>query len=142
MSHISSATEFFVNSADTKQMSIVNQALKKLSENPVVPPAKAIKGRKVRFAAQYDGYYARCRVGNRDNRDRENSDGAGNWFVDFIDFGNRASVSRLALAELPDELRTDNIPPLAMKCVMTGLRCDPKSASYRTAGNMVCNNVI
>jgi len=112
-----------------------------------VPQAKAIKGRnKVKFAAKYDGYYARCRVSNRDNRDRgDGSNGKEepqNWFVDFIDFGNRASVNRMQLAELPDELRVDRIPPLAMKCVLTGLRVDPNGGSYVAAGNYLASMVF
>jgi len=146
VSHISSATEFYVNDANSKQMGIVNQKLEELSKNPKIPQPKEIKkGKKVKFAAKYDGYYARCRVSNPDNRARMNDQGGGggkkgggkmgNWFVDFIDFGNRASVARDQLAELPPELRVDRIPPLAMKCVLAGLRVDPNGHAFRQAGN-------
>lgn len=45
------------------------------------------------------------------------------------------NISQLAL--LPDELRIDRIPPLAMRCVLTGLRCEPNSACYRNAGHFL-----
>jgi len=140
VSHISSATEFYVNDANSKQMGVVNQKLAELSKNPKVPLPKAIKGgKKVKFAAKYDGFYARCRVTNPDRRGTENGDGGntGYWFVDFIDYGNRASVSRENLAELPDDLRIDRIPPLAMKCVLTGLRVDPNGGYFVSAGRFV-----
>lgn len=147
VSHIVSATEFYVNDANSKQMTVVGEKLKELSKNPKVPEAKAIKGRnKVKFAAKYDGYYARCKVSNRDNRDRgdgaNGKEDAQNWFVDFIDYGNRASVNRKQLAELPDDLRVDRIPPLAMKCVLTGLRVDPRGAAYVAAGNYLASLVF
>jgi len=144
VSHISSATEFYVNDANSKQMGVVNQKLAELSKNPKVPLAKAIKGgKKVKFAAKYDGFYARCRVTNPDRRGSENGDGnSGYWFVDFIDYGNRASVSRENLAELPDDLRIDRIPPLAMKCVLAGMRVDSNHGYFVEAGRYVSSLVF
>jgi len=141
VSHISSATEFYVNDANSKQMGVVNQKLAELSKNPTVPAAKAIKSKKVKFAAKYDGFYARCKVTNQDKRGAENGD-TGYWFVDFIDYGNRARVSRENLAELPDDLRIDRIPPLAMKCVLAGLRVEPNGGYFAEAGHYVSSLVF
>lgn len=141
VSHISSATEFYVNDANSKQMGVVNQKLAELSKNPTVPAAKAIKSKKVKFAAKYDGFYARCKVTNQDKRGAENGD-TGYWFVDFIDYGNRARVSRENLAELPDDLRIDRIPPLAMKCVLAGLRVEPNGGYFAQAGHYVSSLVF
>jgi len=152
VSYASSATEFYVNDAGSKLLKEVGQKLEEMAKNPKIPQPKEIKkGKKVKFAALYDGYYARCRVSNPDNRARRDDVGGGrggqrggqggggnkvgSWFVDFIDYGNRASVSRNALAELPPELRVDRIPPLAMKCVLAGLRVDPDGPEFRQAGN-------
>jgi len=148
VSHIASATDFFVNDANSKQMSILNKGLQEMSKNPDLPQAKEVKsGRKVKFAALYDGYYARCRVSNRVNR---NDDGGGKkgdhqWFVDFIDFGNRARVSLSALAKLPDELRIDRIPPLAKRCRLAGIDVEPPSKNQRVfeaAGHFAASQVF
>jgi len=138
VSHIESATLFYVNMADSDEMQKMNAEMEKLAKNPKVP--KVIRaGKAVRYAAKYDGYYARARVNNRDKRERMDADkdkeSESNWFVLFIDYGNKASISRKQFAELPEALRLDRIPKLSFRCELAGISVYRKNErAYNNAG--------
>jgi len=156
VSHIETASLFYVNDANSDAMHKMNQEMAKLKASKPKPPKQIRSGKAVRFAAKYDGHYARCRVNNRaDNRNKQQNDdqnkgksgkskGGKNdrgdqessyWFVLFIDYGNKGRIPRTNFAELPAELRIDKIPPLAMRCELAGISVYEKNqAAFNAAG--------
>jgi len=140
VSHIESATLFYVNDANSDAMQKMNADMEILAKSNPVPPKTIRAGKAVKYAAKYDGYYARARVNNRDRRNDDKSGGdknddGSNWFVMFIDYGNKASISRKQFTELPKELRIDVVPPLAMRCELAGISVYRKNErAYNDAG--------
>eukprot|EP01084_Bolivina_argentea_P037074 68528_1 len=148
VSHIESATLFYVNDADNDKMVGMNQSMVELKKSAKMPAR--ITARK-HYAALYDGFYARARVNNLDDRDKrrqqqkQQNDNQQQqcWFVMFIDYGNRASIAKKQFAVLPAELRTDKIAPLAMRCVLAGIRsADKKDPCYYEAGTFFSRQVM
>merc|ERR1712173_3200 len=71
--------------------------------------------------------------GNNDKDEKKKSES--NWFVTFVDYGNRASVARGQFKELPEELRLQRCPALAFQCQLAGIQVYRKNqAMFDKAG--------
>jgi len=142
VSHIETPTMFYVNMASSDDMQKMTQAMEKLAASKPTPPKKIGAAKGVKYAAMYDQYYARVRVKGRDRRRQQqqqqggnNDEDSGRWFVLFVDYGNKASVSRNQFALLPEELRLDRVPALAQQCRLAGINVYTKDANaYNSAG--------
>ena len=116
VSHIESGTMFYVNEADHDSDELDKMEEEMLRLKPVkIPKVKP----RLNVAASYDDLYSRARLQKPDKRDPNKKN---MWFVMFIDYGNRATISTQNMARLPDHLSTNKIAPLAIKCQLAGLR--------------------
>jgi len=124
ISHIDSCVQFSVNLVDSNNFDSMEE---KMSRIPAHRARKIFIGKEV--AALFDGLYCRAKVGQRDPR-QDNQ-----WFVSFVDYGNRASIPERNMAALPSELNLKSWPPLAHRCQLAALRVPPRrSQFFNTAG--------
>jgi len=152
VSHIETASLFYVNDANSESMKQMNKDMEELKKSDPKPPKTVRPGKQVRYAAKYDHHYARCRVNNRfdDRRNQQNNDqdkgkgkgkgknddkDASQWYVFFVDYGNKARIARTNFVELPADLRIDKVPPLAMRCELAGISVFTKNQGcFNSAG--------
>jgi len=142
VSHIENGTTFYANDAKSEKMTEMMKAMEELAKKKPAAPAQIRPKGGVKYAAKYEGYYARVRVTGQDHRQKPEDDkkkgGAqadSRWFVVFVDYGNRASIARSQFIELPAELRLDAYPALATKCELAGIESFKGDSNvYHNAG--------
>jgi len=149
VSHVDSATQFYVNQADDELMKRVLNGMEALKKSKPGLPAGRITKNKQTLCALFMGHYARCKVLKQDVREKEPVKETGQpkgkkakakakaeeknaesgdakglnefWVVRFYDYGNCASVAKADFADLPMEFRIEAIPPLAVYCDLAGI---------------------
>jgi len=146
VSHVDSATQFYVNQADDELMKRVLNGMEALKKsNPGLPAGRITKNKQT-LCAKFDGHFARCKVlkkveqqqqpqqekaekaskgkkGKKAKSEEEKKEEGLNefWIVRFYDYGNCASVAKADFADLPMDFRIEAIPPLAVYCDLAGI---------------------
>jgi len=127
VTHLSDGVTFFARSSNDPRAEMIEDYMRKIDPTTCTfnPSFKVERGVIVAGLYELDGNFYRCKIQGPGPMDGD----VRLWRCDWIDFGERGEVRETAILEIENDV-VRNGPPLAMKCVLAGLKPPPENSNY------------